>query len=199
MGETSIEWGAKRHPRATNWKGGRTVASNGYVLIKLPGHHLADVRGYVYEHRLVAEQILGRPLRPGEVPHHRNGIKSDNRPENIEVVESAAEHHVHHRKHERGLQMPGESNPEIPCACGCGTLFAKFDGSGRPRRYVSGHNPQPQKVLSSVSDALAGGPLHRDAIREITGQTRQGIAVALSRLRHAGVVAPSGGGVWGLA
>ena len=61
------------------WKGGRVLASNGYILLRLPGHHLADCRGYVYEHRLVAEQILGRPLIAGEIPHHKNGIKADNR------------------------------------------------------------------------------------------------------------------------
>lgn len=52
-------------PDNPNWKGGRSIASNGYVLLRMPGHHLADVRGYVYEHRLVAEQKLGRRLVKG--------------------------------------------------------------------------------------------------------------------------------------
>lgn len=42
------------------WKGGRSVASNGYVLIRVGvDHPLADVRGYAYEHRVVAEQKKG--------------------------------------------------------------------------------------------------------------------------------------------
>lgn len=58
---------------ATNsqWKGGRVIASNGYVLIRVgTDHHLADVRGYAYEHRLVAEKKMGRRLRKGEQVHH---------------------------------------------------------------------------------------------------------------------------------
>lgn len=46
------------------WKGGRSVASNGYVLIRVGvEHHLADVRGYAYEHRVVAEQKIKRALK----------------------------------------------------------------------------------------------------------------------------------------
>jgi len=125
-----------------NWKGGRTIASNGYVLVKRREHPAADCRGYVYEHRFVAEEMLGRPLLPSEQVHHRNGVKTDNRPENLEVVSSIAEHRVLHRKSNKLLRMPGETNPEIACACGCGAALLRFDASGRSRRFVSGHNPR---------------------------------------------------------
>jgi hypothetical protein len=120
---------------------GRSIASNGYVLIRVgKGHHLADVRGYAYEHRLVAEQKIGRRLRKGEIPHHINGIKTDNRPENIEVVESRFAHHVRHRKNPTRRQLPHEQNELVTCACGCGAMFPRFDRGGRPRSFVSGHN-----------------------------------------------------------
>ena len=134
---------AKHNVGAKNgmWKGGRVVASNGYVLVRVGvGHHLADVRGYAYEHRLVAEQKLGRQMKVGEVVHHKNEIKTDNRPENIEVVESIAHHSVEHRKHDRGRRLPGQPSPVVSCACGCGATFSKFDSNNRPRSYVSGHN-----------------------------------------------------------
>jgi hypothetical protein len=120
---------------------GRVVASNGYVLIRVgKDHHLADVRGYAYEHRLVAERMLGRPLKPGEQVHHRNEVKHDNRPENLEVVRNRAHHAVKHRSPNSGNRLPGEDNPIIACACGCGSQLEKFDRWGRPRSFKSGHN-----------------------------------------------------------
>lgn len=52
------------------------------------------------EHRLVAEQMIGRKLRPGEVVHHINFDRHDNRPENLMVFSSSAEHLAWHRKHD---------------------------------------------------------------------------------------------------
>lgn len=58
------------------------------------GQRLTTADGYVYiqtetgrkaEHRMVIEQQLGRSLRPGESVHHINGIRHDNRPENLEL------------------------------------------------------------------------------------------------------------------
>lgn len=132
--------GAQFGERNHQWKGGRSIASNGYVLIKVGvEHHLSDVRGYAYEHRLVAEEKLGRRLRRDEVPHHRDGNKQNNHPDNIEVV-TRSQHGAVHRRAGKRLRNPGEINPMVACACGCGARFRLFDGTGRPRRYVSGHN-----------------------------------------------------------
>lgn len=131
--------GSQTRDANPNWKGGRSIASNGYVLVRAPWHPGADVRGYIYEHRLVAEWKLGRQLRPGEIVHHLNHDRRDNRPENLEVVASAAHHFAHHRKR-TDLRMPDEPNPLVACACGCGQVFRKYDHHNRPRRFVSGHN-----------------------------------------------------------
>jgi len=123
------------------WKGGRTIASNGYILIRVgKGHPLADVRGYAYEHRIVATEKVGRPLRKGEQIHHIDGNKQNNTPENLEITRSIAHHRVKHRTTGIAKRMPGEPNPLIECACGCGQLIEKYDSHNRKRKFISGHN-----------------------------------------------------------
>jgi HNH endonuclease len=69
----------------SNWKGGRTRHKAGYVMVRVPGHPRAGRGLYVFEHILVAEGLLGRYLVEGESVHHINGVRHDNRPENLEL------------------------------------------------------------------------------------------------------------------
>lgn len=75
-----------------NWKGGKYMDKRGYIHVKKPNHPYSDMNGYVREHRLVIEEYLSRYLEPSEVVHHKNGVKNDNRIENLELFSSSGNH-----------------------------------------------------------------------------------------------------------
>lgn len=77
----------EQHPL---WRGGKRKEANGYTDILLssdsPFKPTAHSNGYIPEHRLVVAQHLSRLLQPWEIVHHKNGIKDDNRIENLELL-----------------------------------------------------------------------------------------------------------------
>jgi hypothetical protein len=78
-----------------NWKGGRILSEMGYVQVYAPSHDRAN-GPYVPEHILVAEQMLGRSLHPGEVVHHKDGVKTNNVPSNLQVMTQSEHMKLHH-------------------------------------------------------------------------------------------------------
>jgi predicted DNA-binding protein (UPF0251 family) len=77
------------------WNGGRRTDKHRYVLVKCPGHPFATKSGYVREHRLVMERVLGRYLQPEEVVHHIDANPQNNHPDNLQVFSSNTEHFRH--------------------------------------------------------------------------------------------------------
>lgn len=95
------------------WKGGK-ITEAGYrrVYVKPYGR-------YRLEHRMIAEQTLGRPLRSNEVVHHKNLDKLDNRPENLEILTKRA----HALKHALGTVLALTHCPR--CGLRLDTLSSK--------------------------------------------------------------------------
>lgn len=125
-----------RHRMAgnVNWIGGRIGSGQGYVLVQAVGHPNARKSGYILEHRLVMSNHLGRALLPTEDVHHKNENRSDNRLDNLELL--------NHTKHV-SLHSTGSANarykPPVPKACPtCGISFFKgWKGNQERDRFCS--------------------------------------------------------------
>lgn len=96
------------HPR---YKTGRTLTKEGYVKLSMGGGKQR------YEHRVVAEAMLGRPLSPREQVHHLNGDKGDNRPANLLVL-GIREHALLHEEHHFAPIARWSRDHERCVACG---------------------------------------------------------------------------------
>lgn len=86
-----------------NWHGGTSLDKDKYVLIKInPANFyypMSIKSGYVREHRLIMAKHLNRCLLSWEVVHHKNGITTDNRLENLELLSSRGKHNTQLNKY----------------------------------------------------------------------------------------------------
>ena len=90
----------RKAEKSSNWKGGRVINRN-YILIRKPDHPKCDVSGYISEHRLIMGKAINRFLTKKEVVHHINGIRGDNRIENLKLFKNNCEHMKYHIKLKR--------------------------------------------------------------------------------------------------
>ena len=73
----------EHHPM---WRGGKIKTNRGYYIIHRPEYLGKKYKNtYVLEHVFIMSEHLGRPLFEGETVHHKNGIRTDNRLENLEL------------------------------------------------------------------------------------------------------------------
>jgi len=89
---------------------GRKRTPKGYVALCIKSHPNCDqTNGYIFEHRIVMEMQLGRYLEPGEIVHHKNEVKHDNRITNLELMG----HTEHTIMHHTGAKRSNETKKKI--------------------------------------------------------------------------------------
>jgi len=119
-------------------KNDRYKDAEGHIRVRVPGHPHATTNGWALEHRVIANEMLGRLLLRSEAVHHINGIKHDNDCANLQVMTIAQHTRLHFGNPNN--RQEGESNVLVNCACGCGETLLRYDLRGRSRRFIRGHN-----------------------------------------------------------
>lgn len=89
-------WKSNKGENNVNWKGGQHKNSQGYVYLYAPEHPYRTKSGYIRRTRKVMESYIGRYILKGEVIHHINRIKDDDRIENLWLFPNDREHQKWH-------------------------------------------------------------------------------------------------------
>jgi hypothetical protein len=147
------------HPR---WSEDRMISEHGYVKVRVGRTHpLADPNGYAYEHEVVWASADLPPPKPGEVHHHKNEVKTDNRIENLEI-KPRPRHGVDHQPTALPDHEVVSVREEYAAGDHTGILAKRY---GVPVQTI-------WKIVRGKTRRSAGGPIHESPLR--IGKARAG-------------------------
>nr|WP_242066250.1 HNH endonuclease [Brevibacillus laterosporus] len=99
----------KRGESAPGYRGGVSERGHkGYRKVLSSDHPYADANGYIFEHRLICEKLLGRYLEEDEIVHHRDGNRMNNHPSNLFIFYGHATHCAFHKAKEKNSDLTEE-------------------------------------------------------------------------------------------
>jgi hypothetical protein len=138
--------------------------NNGYFEVHAPDHPASRPSGWIYSHRLVASEIIGRPLLPEECVHHVDENKTNNSHSNLWVFATVADHARFHSngiatQRTDGVYVSPKVEKEMKNRCGncsnpCHKKFCSHLCACASRRV-----PRPSK--DALADLILRFPMTR--------------------------------------
>lgn len=173
-------------------RGGHTTVYGGYVWELVPHHPLANRWGYVAQHRLIGEELAGRPLVQGADPevrecvHHKDENRLNNSRDNLQVMTfSAHRRHHTHQRNVRAFQTRIPMRAEVSAALSATPTIRDAAATvGVCHHTLRKHFPdlvapyarrKPTKPFAPSAEQLA-------MLRELAADSTQGSKSAAKRL-----------------